>query len=264
MRSRESLIKLLSLMSMIFTGVAVYQAILGSSTLLRRVDTDFVNLSLICQHLNVPVPCVSGAATITIGSTLVRGTWVPLEVARDVAKDEMQLRPFLSDDLRSQFPDAIDALCSIGDHSTAHPAFGHQFKSASEERRQSMASHRLELPPREKEESWDSHLSTHPFFAFPTTAIDGERPTPEIPAVAETPLSPTEEAMFHVLCAAPEWDTTTEAAMEDAEDDAAMRPSIDGMDSGQERALRRSKRAATVATRSRTRSTKRGSRTSLS
>ncbi|KAI0781109.1 hypothetical protein BD413DRAFT_21346 [Trametes elegans] len=85
--------------------------------------------------------------------------------------------------------------------------FGHQFKSASDARRRSMASHRLELPPREFEVTWEDHLSTHPpFILASASAIDGHHPiAEETPPVVEA-LSPTEEAMFHVLCADPEWD----------------------------------------------------------
>ena len=174
------------------------------------------------------------------------------------------MQTFLSNELHSLFPGAINSLCPDDGRSTAHAAFGHQFKSVSDARRLSMTSHRLELPPREFEEPWDELLTTHPSFTFPTAALDGQRPaSEEMPAVVETPLSPTEEEMFDVLCAAPEWDSATVAAAADTEDGAGA-ALIDLADNGQEQPLRRSKRVANVATRSRTRSTKRGSRTSLS
>ena len=51
-----------------------------------------------------------------------------------------------------------------------------------------MASHRLELPPREFEVSWEDHLSTHPPFILATAALDEHRPAiEEIAATVETP-----------------------------------------------------------------------------
>ncbi|TBU66022.1 hypothetical protein BD310DRAFT_38217 [Dichomitus squalens] len=250
-------------------GVAVYQLTLGSSTLLRRVDTDFVNVSSIAQHLNVDVPSVPSAVVISAGSPSVCGTWVPLSVAREVVQDESTLTMFLSDDLRSLFPDTIHILHPADGPPTTHPQFGHQFQSASEARRRGMTSHRLELPPREFEVSWEDHLATHPPFILATAAIDGHHPAvEEAPVVVETPLSPTEEEMFHVLCAASEWETpSAEGSCVDEAIQATTTsaPSTEAADGVQERPLRRSKRVANAAaTRSRTRSSRRGSRTSLS
>ncbi|OSD02904.1 hypothetical protein PYCCODRAFT_1366761 [Trametes coccinea BRFM310] len=264
-----------------FEGVPVYQMTLGTSTLLRRIDTDFVNISPIARHLGKTCPSVSSSVLVTGGSPSVCGTWAPLEVARSLAKDESLMAAFLSDNLRSLFPEAINALYPPAvEPKTPCSGFGHQFRSASEARRRSMTSHRLELPPREFEVSWEDHLATHPPFILASSAIDGHRPVPEeAPPVVEA-LSPTEEEMFHVLCADPEWDadrTPAEEPMQDTED-AAPPPSPppqpqrrtssrppDASEAAQDRPLRRSKRVANaVTTRSRTRSSKRGSRTSLS
>ncbi|KAI0637139.1 hypothetical protein C8Q77DRAFT_550425 [Trametes polyzona] len=256
-----------------FEGVPVYQMTLGSSLVLRRVDTDFVNIAPIAQHLGVACPSVSAAVTVMGGSPAVRGTWVPLEVAHTVAEGKPILEAFLSKDLRSYFPPSLNSLHPGDDRKSTYPEYGHQFQSASEARRQSMTSHRLELPPREFEVSWEDHLSTHPPFILATSAIDGHRPvTEEAPPPVVEALSPTEEAMFHVLCADPEWEeatspTPTEEMRAAEAVDATVVPSrpIDGGDASQDRPLRRSKRVAnTATTRSRTRSSKRGSRTSLS
>ncbi|KAI0747953.1 hypothetical protein C8Q80DRAFT_1219320 [Daedaleopsis nitida] len=253
----------------LFEGVPVYQMTLDITTFLRRMDTNFVNVSSIAQHLNAPCLSAPDAVTITAGSPLVCGMWAPLVVARDFATAEPAFKSFLSDDVCRLFPEAVGVLCS--GRETAYTPFGHQFKSASDARRVSMTSHRLDLPPREFEVSWEDHLATHPPFILATAAIDGHRPTEEEePAVIETPLSPTEEEMFHVLCAAPEWETPppVEEPIEGAEEEPASsaRPSTESADPSQERPLRRSKRVAAnaVATRSRTRSSRRGSRTSLS
>ncbi|KAI1787895.1 hypothetical protein LXA43DRAFT_676070 [Ganoderma leucocontextum] len=248
-------------------GVAVYQLTWGSSTLLRRVDTDFVNASPISQVLSVAIPTAPSAVVVTAGSPLVCGTWVPLSVAQDVAKDESTLTTFLSDGLRLLFPDAIHTLQPAGSLQTTHPQFGHQFESASEARRRGMTSHRLELPPREFEVSWEDHLYTHPPFILATAALDGHGTTmEEIPAAVETPLSPTEEEMFHVLCAASEWEASPaeECVDQPTEAFSASASLPDMTDSVQGRPLRRSKRVANAAATSRTRSSRRGSRTSLS
>ena len=249
----------------------MYQMIVGSTNFLRRIDTDFVNISPISLHLKTSCPSAPSAVIITAGSPPVCGTWLPASEAREVAKHESLFGTFLSDGLRALFPDAINALTPPDGRETAFTVFGHQFKSASDARRQSMASHRLELPPREFETSWEDHLSTLPPFILATSSIDGHRPTEEIPPVVETPLSPSEEAMFHVLCAASDWESSSpagEGPVEGHAEDAAVasaRPSTESADRAHERPLRRSKRVANaVATRSRTRSSRRGSRTSLS
>ncbi|CDO70735.1 hypothetical protein BN946_scf184798.g50 [Trametes cinnabarina] len=261
-----------------FEGVPVYQVALGTSTLLRRIDTGFVNISPIAQYFRKTLPSASGSVIVNRGSPHVCGTWVPLTVARRLVEDEPTLSTFLSDELRSLFPDAINALCPAVEPKTPCADYGHQFKSASEARRRSMTSHRLELPPREFEVSWEDHLATHPPFILATSAIDGHQPIPgEAPPIVEA-LSPTEEEMFHVLCADPEWDADgapTEETVQNAEDGPAAPPSpplppttsrdLDAAEAAHDRPLRRSKRVANaITTRSRTRSSKRGSRTSLS
>ncbi|KAI0361914.1 hypothetical protein OH77DRAFT_3602 [Trametes cingulata] len=254
-----------------FEGVPVYQMTLGSSTLFRRIDTDFVNISPIAQHFGIVCPSVPTAVIVTGGSPGVCGTWVPLDVAHSIAKGESILETFLSDGLRSLFPASLNLLHPPPvDQKPSRAGYGHQFKSASEARRRSMTSHRLELPPREFEVSWEDHLSTHPPFILATSAIDGHRPVAEEPPPVVEALSPTEEEMFHVLCADPEWDAVTPAPTEerppDVADAAVMPvPPTNTAEVAQEPPLRRSKRVANaVTTRSRTRSSKRGSRTSLS
>ncbi|KAI8998800.1 hypothetical protein BD414DRAFT_134269 [Trametes punicea] len=253
-----------------FEGVPVYQMTLGSSTFLRRIDTDFVNISPIAQYLGTTCPSASTAVIVMGGSPSICGTWVPLDIARSTATGASILQTFLSEDLRSLFPESIKALCSAAvEMKRPCAGYGHQFKSASDARRRSMTSHRLELPPREFEVSWEDHLSTHPPFILATSAIDGHLPIPEdTPPVVEA-LSPTEEEIFHALCADPEWDAAQSPSVQRPQhtDDIclpASRPA-DTTESTQDRPLRRSKRVAkAISTRSRTRSSKRGSRTSLS
>ncbi|KAI0831126.1 hypothetical protein BC628DRAFT_1407693 [Trametes gibbosa] len=249
-----------------FEDVPVYQMTLNAFRFFRRVDTDFVNLSSITHYLGVDCPPVYDAVIVLGGTTAVRGTWVPLDVARSVVPGESPFKVFLSGDLHLRFPASLNALRSIGDQKFVSTGYGHQFRSASDARRQTRTSHRLELPPREFETSWEDHISTHPPFILATSAINGHQSlAEEVPPPMVEALSPTEEAIFHVLCADSEWDDVPpigECAPDVA--CAVVQPCI-AADIPQERTLRRSKRVAnTVTTRSRTRSSKRGSRTSLS
>ncbi|KAI0646891.1 hypothetical protein C8Q79DRAFT_592796 [Trametes meyenii] len=247
-----------------FEGVPVYQMTLDSSTLLRRIDTDFVNITPIAQRFGVVWTSVPNVVIVTGASPIVCGTWVPLEVAQAAAKGESILETFLSEDLRSFFPSSLNALLSPRDEGDPCAGYGHQFKSASDARRRSITSHRLELPPREFEVSWEDHLSTHPPFILATSAIDGHHPVTEEPPLVVEALSASEEAMFRVLCADPEWDATACHLVECAPIvDSTAIPPAEPADPVQETPLRRSKRVANVS-RSRTRSSKRGSRTSLS
>ncbi|KAI0670549.1 hypothetical protein C8Q78DRAFT_975828 [Trametes maxima] len=248
-----------------FEGVPVYQMTLDSSTLLRRIDTDFVNITSIAQRFGTVCTSVPNAVIVTGASPTVCGTWVPLEAAQAATHGESILDTFLSDDLRSLFPSSLNALLPPGDEGVPCADYGHQFKSASDARRRSTTSHRLELPPREFEVSWEDHLSTHPPFILATSAIDGHHPVTEEPPLVVEALSASEEAMFRVLCADPEWDAAACHPLEERAptvDSTAIPPAVPA-DPVQETPLRRSKRVANVS-RSRTRSSKRGSRTSLS
>ena len=55
-------------------GVAVYRLTWDSSTLLRRVDTDFVNASSISQVLSVAIPTAPSAVVITAPGPLACGS----------------------------------------------------------------------------------------------------------------------------------------------------------------------------------------------
>ncbi|KII89021.1 hypothetical protein PLICRDRAFT_53516 [Plicaturopsis crispa FD-325 SS-3] len=72
-------------------GIPVYCTTLGTSVLMRRLDTDFVNLSPMVAYVGVPMPAdvVSrGSATVVSqGSAAVKGTWVPLAVAQAFARE---------------------------------------------------------------------------------------------------------------------------------------------------------------------------------
>ncbi|EGN93233.1 hypothetical protein SERLA73DRAFT_78839 [Serpula lacrymans var. lacrymans S7.3] len=106
-------------------GISVYQMTLGLLPLVRRIDTDFVNLTPIVAFLSqhssssdssspsLVIPMLPNAATITRGSAAVIGTWVPLSAAKSFAQQHIEHLPkglaeiFLSDELVMRFPVAL-------------------------------------------------------------------------------------------------------------------------------------------------------------
>ncbi|PPQ89070.1 hypothetical protein CVT25_006442 [Psilocybe cyanescens] len=102
--------------------ISVYQMMLGAFQLLRRIDTDFVNLSPILAFSgaalsnNTPpllTSAIPNAIVITKGSPKVCGTWVPLSAAQAYVKEHLaeerarDLEVFLSDELVERFPEAL-------------------------------------------------------------------------------------------------------------------------------------------------------------
>lgn len=250
---------------------------LGSSLILRRVDTDFVNVTAVIKVLQVSYPHSHNAVIVARGSPTVCGTWVQLVTAQEMFKDHHVLSDFLSDDLHVRFPPgSLDSTHSSRDH------FGPNFQSTTDAKRRSLSSHRLDLPAQEPGAAWErghfSHwdlegdlLSAHPTFGLASPMLPTPATSPEQEVVIEAPLSPTEEEMFRVLCSDPEWETpnTDASAMDRSE--GIVEPPVAATDpvasdkTSTRRPLRRSKRVANaIANRSRTRSSKRGSRSSLS
>ncbi|BGP45957.1 hypothetical protein JCM10450v2_001796 [Rhodotorula kratochvilovae] len=93
--------------------------------LLRRLDTDYVNATVLLQAaVSSPLERASTLASLLVKADTVRvpaasdagveGTWVPLAVARDVvalfAKQLGHLAPFLSDELAGHFPEPIPTM----------------------------------------------------------------------------------------------------------------------------------------------------------
>ncbi|KAJ3526392.1 hypothetical protein NM688_g8267 [Phlebia brevispora] len=263
--------------SCLSTGISVYQMVLGSSHIFRRIDTDFVNVTPILQFLGLPLPDpdkLASAVVVSRGDPLISGTWVDLETARSLVHDESLVKVFLSDELHKKFPQALQDF-----HRTSQPGrslkqFGPHFQSTAEAnsnsdaKRENLHSFRVELPPRRRWAVEDHLLSVHPPFALRAAAMLASRPEDAI--TPETPLSPTEEEMFQTLCVDSDWDTsapsdTVTPATEEAESralEAPEPPLHKEREKERERPLRRSKRVASAAVlRSRTRSAKRGSRT---
>ncbi|KAL6309051.1 hypothetical protein BKA93DRAFT_814964 [Sparassis latifolia] len=288
-----------------FEGIFVYQMSLGSSVALRRIDSDFVNFSPIARCMGIQSPSVLHAVVVTRGSPAVRGTWVPRAVAQPLVEDHPELALFLSDSLHGRFssllPDPYHATSCQPDNE-----FGPHFQSTVDAERSREA---LWEPGIDSNWESEDHLfPVHPPFSL--ASIPTPTSFPEDVTIPETPLSPTEEEMFHVLCAAPDWEASPAVACPVVASAAAVTPSMVPLavtspespvmltsvppaptplaavtncsedcvvnnepstgvvkDSAcRDRPLRRSKRVANAIanSRSRTRSNKRGSRSSLS
>ena len=256
--------------------------ILGASSLFRRIDTDFVNLTPITEYLGVTLPSVPRSAVVVChGSSIICGTWVPLSFVQEFVRNRPLpggiIDHFLSDSLFELFPSALQIF-----HKTNAPGrllnyFGPHFKSTVEAKRGSDCTIKSDIGFRAERESWekfpgwdiddDGLLSSDPPISLALAALRHSPEESEV--VPETPLSPTEQEMFHTLCGMPEWEkepmmACKETALwgdEDPEDDSAANRSRDYQ------SRRRSKRvamAATIATRPCTRSQKRNSHNSLS
>ncbi|THH33020.1 hypothetical protein EUX98_g1167 [Antrodiella citrinella] len=271
-----------------YEGIPVYQMASGSSILLRRIDTDYVNVSVIQDTLGIDVSASTqaDAAIVSQGSAAVCGVWLPLTTARRLLADEPLVHAFLSDDVGRNISSTVDELRMSAAHHRGPSQFGRLFSSTVEAKRESLSSHRLDLPLRDtswdarKESPWeveDHLLSIHPLFAIMSTGVPNVSALPTTDTEVETPLSPTEEEMFRTLCSVPDWEPTTDAALPVEEPLAPVPEQTEERTSQRckepvcDVPLRRSKRVltagagpATIVTRSRTRSSKRGSRSSLS
>lgn len=246
---------------------------LGSSLILRRIDTDFVKVSPIFDFLGLELPplsSISHAVDVNQGSYVVCGIWAPVSVVRQIARDQPLVGIFLSDQLNERFPSALQDFHRSNTQGRSLNQFGPHFRSTLEAKRESLSSFRLELPPGDLVPPWDKGmpspwevedhlLSVHPPFALAATARAAPTTMAEAAPEIETPLSPTEEEMFRTLCSVTDWEPpAVQASSLVDESPAVVVP--------QDRPLRRSKRVANpnATSRSGTRSSKRGSRSSLS
>lgn len=268
-------------------GVYVYQLTLSPSEVaLRRVDSDYVNFTHITRCFNFRLPQVPESVVVSRGSPSVCGIWLPRATIKRLvsAMDHVNLPLFLSDSLHEHFsPYLHESFRKTPLQSTT---FGRQFVSTAEEERHATQQAGLGFSLWQ-DGSHDDDIALRPFrlagFTEPAALS-------EPAAISDTPLSPTEEEMFHVLCAAPEWVTASASEMSqdpqvitcqtvetvpstvvtNCADEviALINPDPSPVPSKEppcrERPLRRSKRVAhAMTTRSRTRSSKRGSRSSL-
>lgn len=121
------------LATMVQRGVVVFSTSVTDLTtartmsLLRRLDTDYVNATVLLQAaVSSPLERASTLASLLVKADTVRvpgasdagveGTWVPLGVARDVVglfpKQLGHLTPFFSDELATHFPEPVPTMRS--------------------------------------------------------------------------------------------------------------------------------------------------------
>ncbi|KZT74186.1 hypothetical protein DAEQUDRAFT_735003 [Daedalea quercina L-15889] len=257
-------------------GVSVYQMTLGSSLILRRVDTDFVQVDPLLKELGIPTSSspFPNAICIPKGSPQVCGTWLPLIAARDLCKDHPAVAVFLSDQLPDRFPSTLQELMRHAHPFSRWPgSFGQHFKSTMDAKRHSLSSHRLDFVTEDQWEREEHFLSMQSAFALTRAILPTPATSPEEHLAPELPLSPAEEKMFRELCSDAEWESPrppSGSAVVERREAAVEAPPAERSVKGkerpcQDRPLRRSKRVAdAMANRSKTRSSKRGSRSSLS
>jgi len=203
---------------------------------------------------------------VSQGSSSVRGTWVPLASAQAAVMGHphhQSLDMFLSDTLFELFPTPLQDFHRSNAQGRSMSQFGPDFKSTM----QSLLPTESATTPEHWDEAGSAHdwvpespmLLPHPTFSSALDALRGELEEP----APETPLSPTEQEMFQALCFMPEWEK--ESASTQPIDIDVSKPKC--FENEEHPARRRSRRVANleaVATRTRTRSQKRGTRNSLS
>lgn len=159
--------------------------ILGSIIFLRRIDTDFVNLTPIIHYAGAPFPILNSITNLTVinkGSPIVSGTWVPLTAAqayiREHALPGNVLDTFLSDKLHEEFPQALQDFHLSNTPGRMLNQFGRHFGST--------------LDAIESESTRSAAPVTE------TCALS------EDDLCMDSPLSASEQEMFHALCKIPE------------------------------------------------------------
>lgn len=246
------------------TGLCVYKMALGQHSIIRRVDTDLVNISPIMELLETKTLDTPDAEVVNEGPVVLQGTWVPLPTARRITKDIADLSGFLSGDLPQSFPESVRSC-----HQSVLPRASSEQAPTPQIEHDARPTHHLDLPDASvpwEARTWeeDDVAVNFPFQLDYSMFEKAASLVHEV--VEESPLSPTEEEMFEVLCSTAEWDrrsATTECTVVEEVTDRPARPSREPP--CHDRPLRRSKRVANaIATRARGRPTKRGSRSSLS
>jgi hypothetical protein len=196
-------------------GIAVYQSSLGSHALLRRIDTDFVNLTPVMKYVHSPqiMSAVPGATVVQKGKEEVRGLWVPVEAARRYVKDSFSSRSsstspelvavldvFLSDTLVERFPTALrEFVRTTRDKGPLIRQFGKNFGTDD-----------IPVAPLNVEPPNPTLMAAA--AAKERVLVDDQPPSPSfsvglsmVPPV-DIPLSATEEKIFDEFCVNLEWE----------------------------------------------------------
>ncbi|KAF4608738.1 hypothetical protein EYR40_001085 [Pleurotus pulmonarius] len=201
-------------------GISVYQTVIGSRRLLRRIDTDFVNISPVAAYVGASIPSTSTAVQVAKGSAAVSGTWVPLNVAQSYLQsclapasklssaERMTLQGlldiFLSDVLFERFPTALQDFHRSSTPGRLLQQFGPHFQSTT-------------VPSiAEQQQGWDAlhqpHHHHHLYEAITLApslswAPRGSRGFDLADqSVEDTQLSPSEQEIFQAICANPDWE----------------------------------------------------------
>lgn len=214
---------------------------LGSHTLVRRVDSDFVNLSPLARYSGSPLPVpgtVPDAIVCSTGPEMIQGLWVPLYAAQVYVNDHAVsymsstsgIGLFLSQDLQSSFSQAVTER--------RDGSFGRPFACMLP---------RKDIIPGAT--AIASQLQLHIDDPKTFDLIDvGETP------ITDSPLSTTEERMFQELCVNLEWEqceTETPPYSIDLQEPVAPPPTNPPKTASRRKSseppLRRSKRVADAA-----------------
>lgn len=174
---------------------------LGTHIVLRRIDTDFVNLSPIVNFLRSPSPVIStipNAIFVKQGTELIQGLWVPLSSAQAYTRDHpvtsregKGLELFLCDSLVEQFPSALPEFVSYvkrKDGGRLDGQFGKGFDSMVQAR---------EVVGQVQAITTETVQPLSPSAV--TVAIDAT-------SFQEVPLSPSEQELFQAFVVSSEWD----------------------------------------------------------
>ena len=168
----------------------MYTLDLGSHQLLRRFDTDFVNLTRIAESLGTSLssfgPDLPGMDLVE-GCASILGIWVPLGCAQEFVRTQPlvpdTLEAFLSNTLYEDFPSSIRNLYRSHDRLRLLRQLGPPFRSMVERQ------HSLSIDDTARKTDVDTPI---PPFSEGTTL--------------DTPLSVKEAEIFQTLCACPYWD----------------------------------------------------------
>jgi len=276
----------------LFIDISVYQMMLGAFQLLRRIDTDFVNLSPIVAYSGSPHPALSvivNATVVTKGSPEVSGTWVPLPAAQVYVQEhlagDLALDIFLSDALVERFPSALQDFYRSNAPARSLNQFGKPFESTLQAAKMEVQTDNGTPVCWDSRFGWMHNESSSggtsgsaPFGLATGLSVGGKQS-----GDTEVPLSATEQEIFQELCVIPDWDReTSEGGEEELDVDpkaveaqmtmTGLSPAPVAQTEHPDRPLRRSKRVADALAAahqvlpqpSRTRSRKAGSRNSLS
>ena len=169
---------------------------LGDQVVLRRIDTDYVNLTPILAYSKTPTPILStipSTNVITDCCSTVNGVWVPLEAAQAYIEDHPipststspgALHLFLSDKLADRFPPALRDFVQSSRRTTVPGQFGKRFGS-----------------PQAKDLASQAALMVVP--PIPPILEEEERPAS---SPYDGPLTETEKEIFQSICVNLEWE----------------------------------------------------------